>query len=57
MSKVELIASDQNKYEIEEAVAKKSQLLKNMIEDTGVDSEIFLPNVKSQPLEKVIRYC
>lgn len=36
MSKVILIASDQGKFEVEEAVAKKSQLLKNMIEDTGV---------------------
>lgn len=36
MSKVVLIASDQGKFEIEENVAKKSQLLENMIEDTGV---------------------
>jgi hypothetical protein len=36
MSKVVLIASDQGKFEVEESVAKKSQLLKNMIEDTGV---------------------
>ena len=50
MSKVILIASDQGKFEIEEAVAKKSQLLKNMIEDTGVDEEIYLPNVKTPPL-------
>ena len=28
-----------------------------MIEDTGVDDEIYLPNVKTQPLEKVIKYC
>ena len=31
MSKVILIASDQGKFEVEEGVAKKSQLLKNMI--------------------------
>ena len=37
MSIVFLIASDQGKFEVEENVAKKSQLLKNMIEDTGVD--------------------
>ncbi len=36
MSRVILIASDQGKFEMEELVAKKSQLLKNMIEDTGV---------------------
>lgn len=33
--KVTLIASDSVKFEIDEQVAKKSQLLKNMIEDTG----------------------
>ncbi len=31
MSKVTLIASDQTKFEVDEQVAKKSQLLKNMI--------------------------
>ena len=36
MSKVVLIASDQGKFEVDELVARKSQLLKNMIEDTGV---------------------
>ena len=56
MSKVILIASDQGKFEVEEAVAKKSQLLKNMIEDTGVDEEIYLPNVKSAPLRKIIEF-
>jgi peptidyl-tRNA hydrolase len=35
MTKVVLIASDQTKFEVDEQVAKKSQLLKNMIEDTG----------------------
>jgi S-phase kinase-associated protein 1 len=54
MSKVVLIASDQGKFEVEENVARKSQLLKNMIEDTGVEEEIYLPNVKSAPLKKII---
>lgn len=36
MSKVTLMSSDQGKFEVEEQVAKKSHLLKNMIEDTGV---------------------
>lgn len=57
ITKVALIASDQGKFEVEESVAKKSQLLKNMIEDTGIEEEIYLPNVKSGPLEKIIRYC
>lgn len=56
MSRVILIASDQGKFDIDEQVAKKSQLLKNMIEDTGVEEEIYLPNVKSGPLKKIIEY-
>ena len=28
-----------------------------MIEDTGIEEEIYLPNVKSTPLEKIIKYC
>jgi hypothetical protein len=36
MAKVILISSDQTKFEVDEIVAKKSQLLKNMIEDTGI---------------------
>ena len=57
MSKVTLLTSDQGKFEIEQAVAKKSQMLKNIIEDTGIQQEIYLPNVKSAPLQKIITYC
>lgn len=57
MSKVTLLTSDQGKFEIEEVVAKKSQMLKNIIEDTGIEEEIYLPNVKSEPLKKIIAYC
>lgn len=38
-------------------MAKKSQLLKNMIEDNAVEEDIYLPNVKSAPLKKIIEYC
>jgi hypothetical protein len=51
MSKVTLLTSDQSKFEVEEAVAKKSQMLKNIIEDTGIEEQIYLPNVKSGPLQ------
>ncbi len=37
INKVILIASDQTKFEVDEQIAKKSQLLKNMIEDTGCE--------------------
>ena len=35
--KVKLIASDNTKFSIDEEVANKSVLLKNMIEDTGIE--------------------
>jgi len=57
MSKVILLTSDQSRFEVEEIVAKKSQMLKNIIEDTGIEEEIYLPNVKSTPLQKIISYC
>lgn len=57
MSKVILLTSDQTKFEVEEQVAKKSQMLKNIIEDTGIEEEIYLPNVKSSPLSKIVAYC
>ena len=44
-------------FEVEESVASKSLLIKNMVEDSGTDEEIPLPNVKSAILEKVIEYC
>lgn len=55
--KVTLMASDSVKFEIDEQVAKKSQLLKNLIEDTDTEQDIFLPNVKSAPLRKIVEYC
>lgn len=64
MTKVVIKSNDNKRFEIDEAVAKKSQLLKNMIEgtpiyyeDTGAEEEIFLPNVKGSVLAKVFEYC
>merc|ERR1719231_1737157 len=44
-------------FEVEQAVAFESETVKNMIEDTGVDAPIPLPNVSSKILAKVIEYC
>ena len=55
--KLKLISAEGTIYEIEENVACKSQLIKNMVEDAGTSEEIPLPNVKSEILEKVIEYC
>jgi S-phase kinase-associated protein 1 len=55
--RVKLKSSDDEMFEVEEAVAFESQTVKNMIEDTGVDHPIPLPNVSSKILAKVIEYC
>jgi S-phase kinase-associated protein 1 len=55
--KLKLQSQEGQIFEVEDSVACKSQLIKNMVEDSGTDEEIPLPNVKSEVLEKVIEYC
>jgi S-phase kinase-associated protein 1 len=45
------------KFDVEEAVAMKSQTIKHMIEDDCANSVIPLPNVSAKTLTKVIEYC
>ncbi|AAF79899.1 putative S-phase kinase-associated protein [Arabidopsis thaliana] len=52
-----LKSSDGESFEIEEAVAVKSQTIKHMIEDDCADNGIPLPNVTGAILAKVIEYC
>ena len=42
---------------VREDVANKSVLIKNMIEDTGGDEDIPLPNLSTHILQKIIEYC
>merc|ERR1712136_599480 len=44
-------------FEVEPEVACMSTLIKNMVDDSGIDEEIPLPNVKTAVLSKVIDYC
>ena len=55
--KVKLITSDGEEVEIDIDVAEKSVLIKGLIDDTGTDDQIPLPNVKRPILEKVIDFC
>mmetsp|Transcript_38401 Transcript_38401/g.64513 ORF Transcript_38401/g.64513 Transcript_38401/m.64513 type:complete len:155 (+) Transcript_38401:143-607(+) len=55
--KVKLRSSDEEMFEVELEVANKSQMIRNMLEDTGTDNPIPLPNVSSKILAKVIEYC
>lgn len=50
---VKLKSSQGDVFVVEREVAVMSNLLKNMIEDSGEDEEIPLPNVKSTILQKV----
>ncbi|CAA7057921.1 unnamed protein product [Microthlaspi erraticum] len=54
--KVVLICSDGKSFEIDEAVARKSKLISNMVE-VGCDGPIPLQDVTGKILEKVIEYC
>ncbi|KAJ3413978.1 hypothetical protein HDV05_007267 [Chytridiales sp. JEL 0842] len=58
MASVKLTSSDGKEFTVEKAVAERSILLKNMLEDVGdADTPIPLPNVKGDILKKVIDYC
>lgn len=55
--KVKLRSSDEEMFEVDQEVANHSKMIRNMIEDTGIDCPIPLPNVSSKILAKVIEYC
>jgi S-phase kinase-associated protein 1 len=57
MSKVKLVTSEGEQVEVDVDVASKSVLIKGMIDDSGVEEEIPLPNVKKAVLEKIIQFC
>ncbi|GLJ36414.1 hypothetical protein SUGI_0731100 [Cryptomeria japonica] len=54
--KVKLKSSDDEMFEVDEAVAFESETIKNMIEDTGRENPVPL-NLSSNILVKVIEYC
>jgi S-phase kinase-associated protein 1 len=55
--KVKLTSSDNQMFEVDEEVATQSHTIKNMIEDTGTEEMVPLPNVPGKILSKVIEYC
>merc|ERR1711887_74911 len=56
-TKITLKSSDEETFEVDQDVANMSETIKNMIEDTGADVAIPLPNVSGKDLSKVIEYC
>lgn len=59
MSKVQvkLLSSDSQQFDVDEDVAVQSVTVKNLIEDSGTDEGIPLPNVSGRVLAKVVEYC
>lgn len=55
--KVQLKSSDNEMFEVEQAVAFVSETIKQMIEDVGVESVVPLLNVRGNILAKVLEYC
>ena len=54
---VKLISIEGDELEVDIETANMSVLIKSMIDDSGPDEDIPLPNVKKVILEKVIEFC
>ena len=54
---VKLKSKQEEVFEVEKEVACRSVTVKNMVEDTGLDTPVPLPMVDSKILIKVIEYC
>ena len=56
-TQVKLICENGESMLVEQDVAERSLLIKGMIDDSGIEEEIPLPNVKKSILEKVVSFC
>ena len=56
-TKVKLICENGESMMVDQDVAERSLLIKGMIDDSGAEEEIPLPNVKKTALEKVVSFC
>lgn len=54
---VTLISSDGENFKTIVRVANMSETIRNLLEDTGVDAPVPLPNVTGKILAKVIEFC
>merc|ERR1719221_1936028 len=54
---LKLTSSQGEIFEVLPEVACMSTLIKNMVDDSGTDEEIPLPNVNTAILSKVVDYC
>ena len=56
MAKIRLLCEGE-KLDVDLEVVQKSTILKNMIEDTGKEGEIPIPNIQLPILKKVLEFC
>lgn len=54
---VTLISSDSKTFTVPREVAEESEAIRNILADTSDESSVPLMNVRSEILEKVIKYC
>ncbi len=57
MEKVKLLCQDGEEVQVDRDVVEKSVLIKGLIDDSGIEEQIPLPNVKRPILEKVVEFC
>ena len=55
--KVKLTTMDGETVEVDKEIACKSILVKDIVDDSGIDDEIPLLSVKKAILDKIIVYC
>jgi S-phase kinase-associated protein 1 len=56
--KILLKSSDNETFEVEQAIAMQSQKIKHMIDDNSADETIIpIPNVTGKIMAKIIEYC
>ena len=55
--KAKLMTSDGELVEVNKEIAEQSVLIRGIIEDSGLDDDIPLPQVKKDILDKIIIYC
>ena len=54
---IKLQTMDGETVEVEKEIACKSVLVKGIVDDSGVDDEIPLPQIKKAILLKIVEYC
>lgn len=57
LPKVKLVSQEGEIMEVDQEIIAKSVLIKGMIDDSGVEEEIPLPNVKKSILTKIVDFC